>query len=149
MRDGRICAQNLEILLKRISSHKKFSIFWKFLPLWNKIPIFEKFIDFCVMLGNFLVFMIICYYRSEVFRFHQELNTDQFKNLEFNHWISHTLPVFGEIVLCIYANDFGFKKYKLWKKSIFRQLNTEVANFANIKQNNTIFAQKKGGRNSF
>ena len=110
----------------------------------------ERFTDFCVTVDNFLVSVGISYCRSEViiFLFYQELNAVQSKKSTFTWGLSHILPVFGKISV-LTQSDSGFKKYELWKKSIFQQLNREVANFANIKQNNTIFAQKKGGRNSF
>ena len=40
-------------------------------------------------------------------------------------------------------SDHEFKKYQLWKKYIFWQLGTKIANFADIWQNNSVFTQKK------
>ena len=39
-------------------------------------------------------------------------------------------------------NNRESKKYELWEKSIFRQLATKIANFADIRQNNSVFRQK-------
>ena len=46
-------------------------------------------------------------------------------------------------------NDYGFKKYQLRKKFIFWQLVAKIANFTDIRQNNSIFAKKKKEKHLF
>ena len=46
-------------------------------------------------------------------------------------------------------NDHGFKTYQLQKKSIFQQLIAKIPNFANFRQNNIVFALKKGKKKAF
>ena len=64
-KDGRIRAQNIEVLLKRIriardSCPEKFLVFIKFLLLWNKTPCFLKnSLDFRILLDNFLLSVLL------------------------------------------------------------------------------------------
>ena len=43
----------------------------------------------------------------------------------------------------IMKNNHGFKKYQLWIKFIFQQLVAKIANFSNIRWNNSVFMQVK------
>ena len=77
--------------------------------------------------------MVFCQSEVIVFRFCRELNAVQFENSELSRGISPILPIFGKIIVHRMQNDCEFKKYQLWKKFIFQQLVSKIANFADIR----------------
>ena len=110
--------------------------------LWNKTPRFQKIHWFSCNSGQFLnacdnfLLQIGCdsfqissaIECSSIQQFEtQLLNITYFAHLQ---WINSTLM----------QNDRGFENYQLPKKFIFQQL---VANFADIRRNNSIARQKK------
>ena len=52
-------------------------------------------------------------------------------------------PGFWRNNIAFTLNDHEFERYQLQEKFIFWQLVAKTANFADIKQNNSVFTQKK------
>ena len=120
---GGICAQDLEIPSKRIKSAgdsppEEFLIFQEIFAFmkWNS----EKFANFCAMLDNFLVFVVIFYpwLRVIVFQFYKELNAVQSDNSKLSCKISHILPVFSAVIVYLHKMIINLKIINC-KKSLF------------------------------
>ena len=64
------------------------------------------------------------------------MNAVQSENSVLSRGISRILPVYGKINSVLTQNNREFKKNELRKKSIFQQLGTKIAKFADIRRNN-------------
>ena len=108
----------------------------------TKLSVSGKFTNFQVTMENFLKPVVISYCRIGCDSFQilsviecsliQEFRT-QLQNIKY-------FAGFQRINSALMQNDHRFKNYQLQMKFIFQQL---VSNFTNIRQQNSIFRQKK------
>ena len=103
-------------------------------PFPKNSPIFVNVGQFLSLRGKG-----ISYCRSEVivFLFYQDLNAVQSENSALTRNIAYFADFQRNSVLM--RNNREFKKYELRKKSIFWQLDTKIANFADVRRNNSVF----------
>ena len=120
-KEGRIRAQNIEILSKRIgivkySRPEKFMVFIKCFSFMKQNSLFPKKIPLIFAYYWTISYCLsYCWTEVIVFQFYQELNAVWSENSELNRRISCILPIFGEIIVYLGKMFVDLKKINCGK----------------------------------